>query len=390
MLMTSLCSSSRRSSQRTSFSDPHPPQSSDDDILISSHKAKINAYIILSNDEPPNVVISLTTIVFAIGSLALTTLVILPLSALRSLRKQGISDEREPLNNKTDVVLIVGASHGIGFNVLKQYASKPNTTIVAVSRHMEDLLAARAQLPSDRELKGSKTIIHLETLDIGSTDPRKPSKYGPIDKVYAIAGITAGEEAWGLDITLDMIQVNVVGITSVILAMYELMRIRRHGKILIVGSTAGLFAPANMLSYASTKAFMNTFASSLRMLALDNASALAHSKEGKVPENFSKDAKHKGNVQIILTTPGYIDTRMTKLLQAQGAHLPDFIFRPAENMAGAMVDSMEDGGEGKGWVIYPLWQAMTLFGMRALNPICEDLGRYLGWKSGAATRAKLT
>ncbi|TFK34343.1 hypothetical protein BDQ12DRAFT_613708 [Crucibulum laeve] len=327
-----------------------------------------------------NIVIALSSLLVALFSLLLTVVVFLPLSFLRACTPtESLKHNNTPLPQK-EVVLVVGASHGIGYNVVRQYVNRPNTTIIAVSRHM-----GTPRCDACTTSTKATSNIHLEVLDIGSSNPRTvvvneiqelDKKYGPITRLYAKSGITTGEDAWGLDVALDMIQVNVVGIVTVVLAMYKRMRVRGYGKICIVGSTVGIFEPANMIAYASTKAFINTFANSLRILAMD----------GHHP------------IDIILTTPGYIDTRMTRLLRSQGARfIPAFVFRPAEGMAENMIKAVEgkDGwgkgqGGGRGWVVWPLWQGTIMFGLQALNPISEDLGRYIGWKSRFATRRKVT
>ncbi|KAF8624591.1 hypothetical protein AX17_007084 [Amanita inopinata Kibby_2008] len=305
----------------------------------------------------------LAPVAFSISSLLLTAFAILPLSILRiflpsqakahSLALKRGMDTR----NQRKVVLVVGASRGIGYNVVREYAMEEGTTIIAVSRSMENLEAMAS------ELGPTRANIQLEALDI-STSADKVAQalnewdttYGPITHVYAVSAISNhldDRRPWDLDVTMEMINVNVVGIVALVMAAFERMKARKCGSICIVGSVAGLFNPANMISYASTKAFINTFASSLRILALEH------------------------NVEVVTVTPGFIDTRMTARMRGQGSTVPAIEFASAHKMARKMKQSVECGGVGVvGW---PVRQAVLMYALRGVNPICEDLGRFISY-----------
>lgn len=105
-----------------------------------------------------------------------------------------------------------------------------------------------------------------------------------------------------------------------------------------MGSVAGLYNPANMISYASTKSFINTFSTSLRVLA----------------------APH--NVDVVTVEPGFIDTRMTKKMRQQGSTVPDFEFESAEEMSRRMKAGLEKGGVGV--VSWPTRQMVMMNALR--------------------------
>lgn len=153
---------------------------------------------------------------------------------------------------------------------------------------------------------------------------------------------------------MEMVNVNIVGTVSVIMASYECMKPRRYGTIVsfvlamgprsdnppqcVVGSVAGLFNPANMIAYSSTKAFINTFASSLRILALEH------------------------NIEVITVAPGFIDTRMTAKMRGQGSTVPEFEFASATGMAKKMKCGVEGGGVGV--IAWPVRQAVVMYALR--------------------------
>lgn len=83
-----------------------------------------------------------------------------------------------------------------------------------------------------------------------------------------------------------------------------------------------------MIGYASTKAFINTFADCLRVLASAN------------------------NVEVVAAEPGFIDTRMTKMMRGQGSTVPGSNFADPEQMAVQMKEAVEKGGVSRvGWPV---------------------------------------
>ena len=89
-----------------------------------------------------NILISTSTIVSSVSSLLLTATVILPLSVVRVFLPNQVKADALVVQrgthsrDKRKVVLIVGASRGIGRNVVREYAGEEGTTIIAVSRSM--------------------------------------------------------------------------------------------------------------------------------------------------------------------------------------------------------------------------------------------------------------
>lgn len=80
-----------------------------------------------------NVLMSVASIIAATLSLIFTMSIVLPLSIARVVLPNSFF-RRDIPGGRGKVVLIVGASRGIGFNVLKQYADEPDTVIIAASR----------------------------------------------------------------------------------------------------------------------------------------------------------------------------------------------------------------------------------------------------------------
>ncbi|KAF9444963.1 NAD(P)-binding protein [Macrolepiota fuliginosa MF-IS2] len=303
-----------------------------------------------------NILMSLGTVATSVSALLFTSTVLLPLSVLRMCLPASYLCRPQPSRN---VVLIIGASRGIGFEVLKKYSTMPDTTIIAASSSIKNLRDAASSLGSPA------ATIELQQLDLKKT-PTSINKairewdtaFGPITHLYAISGISNhldDNKPWGLDVTDDIIRVNITGTVSAVLSAYELMKERSYGKICIVGSVAGFSSPANMISYASSKAFINNFGTDLRCLG---------SSVG---------------VDVVTVAPGFIRTRMTDKMRSQDSSAPGFEFESPEGMATAMVNGVEKGGIGL--VSWPWRQAIATYSLQGLNPLCDTLGRWVTYKA---------
>ncbi|KAH6885131.1 hypothetical protein BKA70DRAFT_129853 [Coprinopsis sp. MPI-PUGE-AT-0042] len=307
-----------------------------------------------------NIFLSMGTVTGAVSSLLFTIAIVLPLACVRATLSRTTTALVPPPASlrRGKVVLIVGASSGIGLEVLKQYCPEPDTTVIAVSDksdHVRDTLAQLGDTPA---------TLHSEVIDLAGSPidtaeavKRLDEKYGPISHLYAIAGITnylKADNPLNLETFEKMISVNVSGTTALCMAMYTQMKTRQYGKICIVGSTAGIQGPANMIAYASTKSYLNTFSTSLRVLASSS------------------------NIDVVTVEPGFIDTRLTKAMRSQGSSTPGFEFEKAETLAYKMKRGVEKGGVGL--VTWPMRQSLLFHALKGLNPICDELGRYVSMK----------
>ena len=77
-----------------------------------------------------NVLISLTTLFVAWCSFCLTLYVILPLSFIKAVIFNPKPQDIQLQDKPAMALLVVGASWGLGFSVLKQYAKETDAVIV--------------------------------------------------------------------------------------------------------------------------------------------------------------------------------------------------------------------------------------------------------------------
>ena len=93
-----------------------------------------------------------------------------------------------------------------------------------------------------------------------------------------------------------------------------------------------------MVSYSSIKAFINTFTTSLRLLAAPYG------------------------VDVVCVQPGFIDSHMTKRMREQGGVVGQTFLGSAEELAARMKEGVEQGG--RGIVIWPESQGAAMYGLR--------------------------
>ncbi|KAF9044067.1 hypothetical protein BJ165DRAFT_1528637 [Panaeolus papilionaceus] len=315
-----------------------------------------------------NIWISAASITVAFVSFFFTCFVVLPLAILKPFVRPFIDKGRmnspdgaqlKPLDERK-VVLVVGASRGIGLSVVKQYAEDPNAVVIAASHKIDKLRE------SIIELGDTSAMVQCAEVDLSQSKKHLceairalDKQYGPITHLYEVGAVVntlKDSTPYNLDVATEMIQINVSGTTTAVLTMYELMKYRGYGKICIVGSIVGSTGPANQISYAATKAYINSFSSSLRVLAAPFGVAVV-------------------NIQ-----PCFIDTRMTQKMRSQGSTIPDRGFGSPDIMARKMIKAVEGGGVGM--VTWPSKQGIALYALRALNPITDEFGKWASMKAG--------
>ncbi|CAI2171509.1 10817_t:CDS:2 [Funneliformis geosporum] len=181
--------------------------------------------------------------------------IVIPITIVLFIQDLGsIFSNKEPVDPK--IILITGASSGIGASLAKEYA-KPGVILGLLARNEENF----------------------------------DDKY-PIDLFFANAAQIAttrdnfGKEEWE-DSYKPYIDVNYTGNIASIMTVYKRMKLRRRGQIAITSSIAGWFNTPITAFYNSMKAALNSFARDLHYIAKPY------------------------NVHVSLIAPGLINTEMT-------------------------------------------------------------------------------
>src|SRR5438445_7476843 len=167
--------------------------------------------------------------------------------------------------NSAKVVLITGASAGLGSEYAKLFAADGHD-VVLVARRRDRLDALAKELRAGRGRQA-----HVIAADLAS--PGGPGRV--VDEVRRLGlevGFLVNNAGFGtsgpfaeidLHRELEMIEVNIVSLLTLTRAFLQEMIARTSGRILNVGSAAGFQPGPCMAGYYASKAFVNSFTEAL-------------------------------------------------------------------------------------------------------------------------------
>lgn len=193
--------------------------------------------------------------------------------------------------------LITGASAGIGREFARQLASRART-IVLVARREQRLGELRDELKNrNAQLNVQTRVVDLCDKTqinglIGWLDQNKIE----IDFLINNAGVgDYGSVATSPTHRNDeMLQVNIVALTTLTRALIPQMISRRRGAILNVSSSAGFLPIPGMAVYAATKSYVNSLTESLRAELRGTGVSATALCPGPVHTEFGDVAKRPG------------------------------------------------------------------------------------------------
>lgn len=87
---------------------------------------------------------------------------------------------------------------------------------------------------------------------------------------------------------------------------------------------------------------------------------------------------------MVSVAPGFANPRMTKEMQNQTKGTPDMGSENPEYMARRIVEGVEKSGISV--MSWPMSHTMMMNAFKGMNPICEELGRWLTLKSGISSK----
>ncbi|MDZ4053695.1 MAG: SDR family oxidoreductase [Phenylobacterium sp.] len=163
------------------------------------------------------------------------------------------------------VVLVTGASSGIGEATARELAAA-GATVVLGARRVERLEALKRQI----EVDGGKAMVH--GLDVTSRDEVKAfveaaqAQFGRVDVIVNNAGVMplSPLAAQKVDEWDQMLDVNIRGVLHGIAAALPIMEAQGHGQIINIASTAGHQILPSAAVYCATKFAVRVISEALR------------------------------------------------------------------------------------------------------------------------------
>ncbi|MEI2298062.1 SDR family oxidoreductase [Ensifer sp. MJa1] len=169
-------------------------------------------------------------------------------------------------------VIITGGSSGIGFAVASIYVARgARVSLIARSR---DLLE-RAQAELARTNNADTDVIRIEAADVARESDvqaavrRCEAAFGPCDILVTSAGIVEPGRFEELDSAAFQRQmdINFSGTVHAVRAVYDGMKRRGHGQIMMISSGSGLIGIHGYSAYCASKFALHGFAQALRFEA---------------------------------------------------------------------------------------------------------------------------
>lgn len=206
------------------------------------------------------------------------------------------------------IVLITGASAGIGEATAKEFAAAANgkLSLILTARREERLQKLSSQL--SETYPGIK--VHTAGLDISKLETIKPfinglpKEFADIDILINNAGKALGKDNVGSigekDIQ-EMFQTNVLGLITLTQAVLPILKKKNSGTIVNMGSIAGRDPYPGGLIYCATKSSVKFFSHSLRKELIDTKIRVLEVDPGAVETEFA-DVRFGGNKEAAKAT----------------------------------------------------------------------------------------
>ncbi len=166
-----------------------------------------------------------------------------------------------PVPSQDAVIVVTGASSGIGADLARQLAAVGHDLVIVARR--EDRLTELAE-----EIRGRHGVaVTVHAADLRERDARVALLGALADSGKNIVGLAnnAGHgsygRAWELDLDSEEgeVRLNVEALHHLTLAVLPEMVRRRAGAVLNVASVAAFQPVPGMATYAATKAFVQSF-----------------------------------------------------------------------------------------------------------------------------------
>ncbi len=161
-----------------------------------------------------------------------------------------------PTPGHRPVSAVFGGSRGLGLLLARELLRRGHTTVLLARD--EERLADALGLLREEHPDGDVRALVCDVADrhqVGESVGRIEREIGPLENVFAVAGIIDVEpaQAVSLDDVLEAVSVMTLGPAHVALTALPHLRRRGHGRIGIITSVGGEVSPPHLLPYATAK-----------------------------------------------------------------------------------------------------------------------------------------
>lgn len=168
-------------------------------------------------------------------------------------------------NIKDKVVIITGASSGIGAETAKVLAR--NGAKVVLSARRKERLKALADEIGENAVFLKSDVSSLA--DMQALAALAKEKFGRVDALFANAGIMPAGNMSQMKVSdwMDMVDINIKGVLNAMAAVLPDFTARKSGHIVVTSSVAGIRSVPGNAVYSGTKHFVRAMLDSFRMEA---------------------------------------------------------------------------------------------------------------------------
>ena len=257
-------------------------------------------------------------------------------------------------------VFITGASSGIGAALARQYAAG-GATVGLVARNDEKLQAVVESLPGDPKRHFAFPADVTKREEIFEAAARFEKFSGGATLVIANAGMSHGvktEFLEDLDVLEAVYRLNVFAMAYTFHAFIGPMKARGGGRLVGIGSVAGIRGLPGSEAYCASKSAVITYCESLRV------------------------EMQKYGIGVTTLCPGFVRTPLT----AQNPYKMPFILEP-EEFASQAIDAIR---KGKSYAVIPWQMGLLAKILRVLpNPLFDRILAHRKQKPRVSSTTKL-
>ncbi len=187
-------------------------------------------------------------------------------------------------------VLLVGGSSEIGVAIVRSLADDRPVRPYLLGRDRERLASALSTLERAGCAKGEVDLVDADDLSAHEGEiARAFDRGGPFDVVVLAVGVLGAQSGLDADVeeTLEVMRVNFLGASSLLLACLRRLRAQGHGKLVILSSVAAERPRRSNAIYGAAKAGLDALAQGLA------------------------DATAGDGIRVLVVRPGFVTTKMT-------------------------------------------------------------------------------